>query len=344
MRREALWCGCAGLAALAICAAGLEQAPARAAAGYLAACVFWLGLSLGAMGLLLVLALVGGCWGGALRPALRSAAAALWLMPLLFLPLAAGPQPLYPWLQADALAHDATLRQQTLYLNQPGLLLRAALCFGVWLWLSRRLRAGTVSRTIAASGSLLLLVSVSVFAVDWVMSLQPQFSSSSFGLVLGLSQLLGAAALALLVGAGRLAPRAATDFGGLLLALVLAWGYVEFMTYLTVWTADLPTETVWYLPRTQTSWKWLALAMLLLQTVLPFFLLLSDRFRRGRGLRWLALGILAGNAVEVSWRGLPALHPQGLRYGLYELAALIGVGGLWLALFLRRLRPEAGHA
>lgn len=343
MTREALLSALAGLIALGVCAAGLWRSPAQAAGGYLAACVFWLGLSLGSMGLLLVLVLLGGSWGAALRPALRAAAAALPLLPPLFLPLLPRLPVLYPWLRADALAQDPVLREQSSYLNLPGFLLRAALCFAAWLWLSRRLRAAAVSRRAAVCGSLLLWLSTTVFAVDWIMSLQPEFNSSSFGLTVAVSQLLGAAALALLARGRRLPAAAAGDFGGLLLTLALAWAYLEFMSYLTVWSADLPAETGWYLPRTRTGWKWTALGMLLLQAVLPIALLLSGRFRRSRTLPWLGAGILAGNAAEAAWRVLPALHPGGLRYGLYEASALAGIGGVWLALFLRRLGAEAAH-
>lgn len=326
----------AGLAALLAWGLALARAPAQAWAAWLAACVFCLGLSLGATGLLLILTLAGGSWDSALRPSLRAAAGALPLLAVLFLPLLPALPRLYPWLQAAALEHSEVLRQQAGYLNEPLFLARTALCFAVWLWLARCLRTASPSRAFGAAGALLMLPTVTVFAVDWIMSLQPAFASSSFGLVVGVSQLLGAAALAALAAGHRLGPRAATDFGGVLLMLVLGWTYLEFMSYLTVWTGDLPPEVAWYQPRTQGGWKWLALAMLLLQALLPFFLLLSGRVRRSRCLPLLACGILLGNAAEAAWRVLPALHPQGLRYGWSEAVALVGIGGLWLAMFLRR--------
>jgi hypothetical protein len=338
-----------GLLALGLWAASLWRSPGPALGGYLAAYMFWLGLSLGALGLLLLLALLGGSWEAALRPVLTAAARAVPLLLLLFLPLLAGMGTLYPWLHSETLAADEVLRRQTAYLNRPFFLLRAAACFAVWLWLVRQLRRPGSrpfpSTAVAASGALLMLLSVSVAAIDWVMSLQPEFRSASYGLTACVSAMLAALALALACRQPVLPAQAASDAGGLLLMLVLAWSYLEFMSYLTVWSADLPPEIAWYLPRTQTSWRDLA-AVMLLQSLLPLALLLSRRIRQSAALRWIAAGILIGNACEAFWRVRPAQHPAGLQLVPADAAAMAGIGGLWLALFLRQLRrvPETAHA
>jgi hypothetical protein len=345
VRRPPVLAGLIGAVALGICALGLWRSPAAAWGAYLSAYLFWLDLSLGAMGLLLVLALVGGSWGNGLRPVLQAACGALPLMAVLFLPLLVGLAHLYPWANSGALAADSLLRQQGAYLNRLRFVIRAAICFAGWCWLAQRLRAPAQPAThIAVIGALGLLISSSVAAIDWIMSLQPGFHSASFGLTQAVSAMLAALALSLALRQGRLSSQAASDAAGLLLVLALGWSYLQFMNYLTVWSADLPSETMWYLPRTQTSWRYLAAAMLALQFLLPFPLLLSARFRRSRFIPVLAMAILAGNACEACWQVAPALHPGGLTLSLYDGIALLGIGGLWTMLFLGRIPKEPTHA
>ncbi|MGB3749728.1 MAG: hypothetical protein WA961_16210 [Rhodanobacter sp.] len=337
------------VAALALlgCLALGWRAPQSLLLSYLAAYVFFLGPALGSVGLLMVHRLAGnGDWGRELRVPLLAASRVLPLLAVLLLPILIGAAQLFPWMQASV--PDAPhIAQQRWYLNRPFFLLRAVLCFAAWLWLAhglrRRLRdpAGELAR-FAAAGLIVYLITVSVAAVDWIMSLVPAWHSSVFGLIVGTGQLLAAAALAVCCHADDGAtPRRRGDIGSILLVLVLAWSYLAFMDYLTVWIADLPTETVWYLPRLRTGWRWLGAWLVVFHLLVPFALLLSRRVKQDR--RWLraiAGLLLLGQAVYALWLVLPSLRPHGFALTWGDALAWLGIGGLCWALFDLRLAQE----
>ena len=330
--------GCAGLG---------WRSPRSLLLAYLAAYVFFLGIALGSVGLLMVHRLAGhGDWGRELRAPLLAAGRVLPLLAILLLPILLGAAQLFPWMQASV--PDAPhLAQQRWYLNRPFFLARAVLCFAAWLWLAQELRRrlrdprGDLTR-FAAAGLIVYLLTVSMAAVDWIMSLVPAWHSSVFGLIVATGQLLAAAALAVCCHVdGDAAPRRRGDTGSILLVLVLAWSYLAFMDYLTVWIADLPTETVWYLPRLRTGWRWLGVWLVGFHLLVPFALLLSRRARRNRRcLRGIAGLLVLGQAVYALWLVLPSLRPHGFALTWGDALAWLGIGCLCWALFDLRLAQE----
>jgi hypothetical protein len=156
-------------------------------------------------------------------------------------------------------------------------------------------------------------------AVDWVMSLVPRWHSTDIGLLLFTSQLLIALALAVLVRlmrdaeASAASPRLLHDFGNLMLVMVLGWGYVSFIDYLTSWVADLPAETAWYLPRLLTGWWWLGVTVACVGSGIPFFALLLGKIKAS----WRALCVLACISLFAQWLYLIWLVlPSGELHGV----------------------------
>lgn len=344
-----LWCGLSG------------AVPARQAwLAYLVAYLFCLAPVLGSMALLMVHALTGGGWGELLRPGLLAAARLLPLLAALWLPLLLGIGALYPWAQGGTLASDPQLSRQRWYLNEGFFIARAAICFALWWWLAHGVRvrlhdprrAATLPRY-AAGGLVVYALSVSVAAVDWLMSLVPAWRSSVFGLIVGSGQLLSAAALAVLcvaLGPAQATPpadpkRLRQDLGNLLLALVLAWSYLAFMDYLTAWVGNLPSETVWYLPRLKTSWAWLGALLVVFYVAVPFALLLSRQAKR----RAAWLGVIAALLFVmylpyVFWLVMPDFRRHGFVLHWSDPLALLGVLGLCTAVFLGSLREMQATA
>jgi hypothetical protein len=343
-----------GAASLVGCALIAIHAPEQAARSYLAAYLFFLTPALGGIALLMIHALTGGEWGMDLRPALLAASRVLPVLAVLFLPVLLSARGLYPWAAPGAQPPDALgpqFARQEWYLNLPFFVARAVGCFVVWMWVARGLRrrllvpgSGVGLSRFAALGLIVYLLSVTIAATDWVMSLTPAWHSSIFGLLIGTGQVLAAAALA--VGtAARTHPLARPrDLGTLLLALVLAWAYLSFMDYLTAWSADLPGETVWYLPRTRTTWQWLAALLILCQIIVPFALLLSPQVRRSRPwLRAVAGLLLFSQALYALWLVLPGFRPHGLSLHWTDALAWVGIGGVCWAVFDLRLAATSGR-
>lgn len=315
---------------------------------YLASWLFALGVVLGSMAWLMIHALTGGEWGIRLS---TSWLAAIRLFPYVAvgaIPLLMGMHQLFPWAGAGPV--DAPyLDSQRWYLNATGLIVRTAVLLALWgglvlAALRSTAQGRALSPRIAAPGLLVMLCTVTLAAVDWVMSLVPYWHSTDIGLLYFTGQLLAAFALAMLAYRMReTAPRAERrllhDFGNLLLALVLGWAYVAFIDYLTSWVADLPAETAWYLPRLHTSWWWLGVAVAGVGLAIPFFTLLLGRAKSSAGV----LAVIAAISVFAQWLNLIWLVlPSGVTRGfsLHWTDPLISIGllGCYALLYRAGLR------
>jgi hypothetical protein len=357
-----------GMGGLALCGLGVLLDPVQFFRSYLLAYIFWLGLPLGCLGILMLHYLVGGTWGAIIRRVLESGTRTLPLMVLLFVPLLFGLRELYSWALPQAVARDELLRHKSPYLNVPFFAVRLAVYFVAWLvpayllnrWSRQQDRTPEWSarrpirrRLILLSGFGLLLYgfTMTFAAVDWVMSLEPHWFSSIYGILMVVGQLLGALAFGVVVTtwlaaypplSEALSPTHAHDLGNLLLVSVLFWAYISFSQLLIIWSGNLPEETAWYVRRTEGGWQWIALALALFQFAVPFVCLLSsDVKRHTRRLALVAAVILFMHMVDVFWVVMPAFYRNGLSVHWLDLTALIGVGGGWTAFFVWQLRRRS---
>lgn len=353
-----------GVVGAAICAAGYFYDPKRFFETYLFAYMFWLGLTLGSMAVLMIHGLTGGSWGLAIRRICEAATGTLPLMALLFTPLLGGIHLLYEWSHEDVVDADAVLQAKSAYLNVEGYEIRAAVIFAVWLifWWLLKLWSPTDDpdadsprsiRLQRASGVGLALygLGITIASVDWVMSLEPHWYSSMYGILFAATESLCGLTFAILTmtALDRFEPwrRIVTverrhDLGNLLLAFTMFWAYISFMQYLIIWSGNLPEENVWYLNRSVGGWELVALALMALSFALPFFLLLlRDVTRHRTRLCQVAILLLVMQVVNVYWLIEPAFSPKQLTIHWLHPAALAAIGGLWLAMFAWRLPARA---
>src|SRR5262249_24630122 len=245
VRRPAL---IAGVLALAACAAGAFLAPPAFFRAYLFAYVFFTGLSLGCLAVVMLHHLTGGAWGIPIRRMLESGTRTLPLITVLFIPVALGMKHLYSWARPEEVAQDAVLQAKEAYLNVPFFLARTVFYFAVWLvvayflnrWSLHQDRAGSPALTrklqlLSAGGLVAYGLTMTFASIDWVMSLEPRWFSTMYGVLYIAGQALNALAFvtALLVLLSRQAPFAGYvgsrhfhDLGKLLLAFVMFWSYV----------------------------------------------------------------------------------------------------------------------
>jgi len=358
--RPVRWGIVAAVAGLAACLFGVLRLPQALFAAYLAVYLFWLGIALGSLAVLMLHHLVGGGWGFLIRRTLEAAAGTLPLMAILFLPIAAGMPEIYSWARPGA-ADDPILRAKSGYLNGPFFIARAGVYFAVWILLAVLLdrasgkqdRTGdpeTTKRlkTLSGPGLVVYGLTVSFAAVDWGMSLEPHWVSTIYGMTFMVGQALSALAFATFM-VSRLAGRppvshAATpqrlhDLGNLLLAFVMLWAYVAFAQYLLIWSANLPEEVPWYLTRTRAAWKGAALFLVVFHFAAPFLFLLSrDMKRTAERAGAIAALVLSARLVDYVWLVVPPFAAAGAHPVWLVPAAGATVGGAWVALFARNLR------
>jgi len=347
--------GIVGVVALGACALGALADPAAFFEAWLVTWLFLFGLSLAAIALLYVHDLTGGEWGAVLRPALQAMAQTLPRVALLALPLAFGLADLFAWARPGDVAHSELLLAKAWYLNVPAFVARNAAWLLVWSVLAIRLRRGP-DRRIAVAGLLLYLVTVTFVAVDWVASLVPEWYSTAIGIRVGAAQFAAAFATAVLLERAGVRDGSAQDrqdFGNLLLTFCLTFAYFAFAQYLVVWGADLPRETSWFLPRVQTTWRGLGVAVVLLMFAVPVAAMLFRPVKRNPwALGFICALVVAGGWLDAAWLVLPSVRPDGLSLRWIDGAALLALGGLWLQRVLAlaqrppvppRLVPEAVH-
>jgi hypothetical protein len=351
----------AGAAVLAGCAVYGVFRPAPFFRAYLIGFRFWLSFPLGCIALVMVQHLTGGLWGAVLRPILEAASRTLPLVALLFLPLLLGLHVLYPWTDTERYHENpAMLEKIQFYLNTPFFLARAAIYFAAWLvfaiFLNRWSREQTQHptptqprrfRLISGPGLAVYGLTITFASVDWFMSVEPEWFSTIYGVIVAVGQLLAAFAFAVLITAllarrppmaDAVSPTVLNDLGGLLLAFTMLWAYVAFSQFLLIWAGNLPEEISWYLVRIANGWGWVALLLAVFQFFVPFALLLSKDVKQNpRALAATAILILVMRFVDAVWSTAPAF--EDARWWDQWLIAAVpaGMGGLMIGTFLWQL-------
>ena len=358
LQRRALVVGAAGVV---LCGVGVLLNPTQFFRSYLLAYLFWLGIPLGSLAVLMLHHLVGGAWGAVIRRVLESATRTLPVLVFLFVPLLFGLHELYIWARPEVVMADEILQRKSVYLNVPFFIVRSALYFIVWLVVSFALNTWSVTqdqagadpserrmRLLSGPGLVLYVLTATFAAVDWMMSLEPHWFSTIYGILVIVGQLLATLAFAVAVVAllahtpplaQVISPAHFHDLGNLLLAFVMLWAYMAISQFLIIWSANLPEEITWYLQRMRGGWEWLGLALILFYFTLPFLLLLSRGIKqRAQLLAWVATGILVMHLVDLFWLVVPAFQPAGIFVHWMDAAALMGIGGIWIVIFIWQLK------
>jgi hypothetical protein len=356
----------AGAAGAAASLAGLFLDADQFFQSYLFAYVAWAGVPVGALGFLLLHLLTGGRWGFAIRRFLEAAAGSIPVMAILFIPVIFGMRRLYVWSRPDAVAGDLALAHKAAYLDPAFWIARTALYFVIWTVLayaSVRLLdrydgdpASVRPRAFRVLGGLGLAffgLAATFASVDWIMSLDPHWFSTMFGVLTGVGWILSAIALSIVLGERllRFPPLSRVfgtdqfnDMGNFLLTFVMLWAYMSFSQFLIIWSGNIPEEIPWYVHRTGGGWQMAAVALLAFHFAVPFLVLLSRAAkRRPNLLAKVALGVFLMRFVDVFWVVKPNFRPEGFAVHWMDVALPVALGGIFLGVLFDRLaaRPIA---
>lgn len=349
-----------GVAGLVLCAVGYAASHEQFFRSYLMAYVFWSGVALGSLAWLMVQHLSGGAWGVVSRRVFEAASRTVPFMALLFVPLLFGVRELYLWARPEVVALDPALQFKSTYLNVPFFVVRAVLYFVIWSGLAWMLSAWSLRQDrepdqalalrmqrLSGGGLVLYAVTVLFMSVDWMMSIDPHWFSTIYGILFmggqGLSSM--AFAIAVLVLLARTEPMSRVigpshlhDLGKLLLAFVMLWAYFNFSQFLIIWSGNLPEEIPWYLARLRGGWEWVSLLLVVGHFALPFLLLLNrDLKRTGRTVATIAVLIIVMRLVDVFWLLGPEHGQELVQVHWLDIVAPVALGGVWIALFLWQL-------
>jgi hypothetical protein len=349
-----------GVAGVLVVIAGLLLDRQQALRSYLFAYLYWMGMGLGSMGILLLHHTVGGKWGMLIRRMCEAGCRTLPYMAILLIPVLLSIPTLYPWARPDAV-HNANIQAKAAYLNVPFFLARAVFYFVVWTFYAWRLSKWSAEqdqtgdekliskmRAVSAPG-LVVFTFVTTFAfVDWIMSLEPNWFSTIYGAMFLIGQMLETFAffIALVIVLSDRPPlkefvttQHLHDLGNMMFAFMVLWAYLSFSQFLIIWAGNLPDEIPWYLRRLRGGWGWVALTLVIFHFATPFVLLLTRKVKRnaGRLIRVCILMIVI-RLVDVYWVVKPAFYNQHLSIYWMDFIAPVAIGGLWLALFFWQLK------
>src|SRR5687767_10360448 len=344
-------CALLGIVACAILGAAN---PKQFFFSWLVSFLFFLSLALGALFFVLIQYAAQGGWGIVLRRIGETIFATIPVMAALFVPLLLGLHDLYEWSHREAVEQDALLQWKAPYLNVPFFLIRAALYFGCWSFIALLYYRGSrgqdatgdprVSarlRRLAGPAIIVMALTSSFASVDWIMSLTPHWYSTMFGVYFFAGSFVGFIALLSVVTvtmrqAGLLDTVISTehlhDIGKFLFAFTAFWAYIAFSQFFLIWYANLPEETIWYRTRLQGSWTTVSLVIMAGHFGVPFFYLMGRAVKRtgwtlAAGGAWL----LAMHFVDLYWQVMPTLHPEGLSPSVLDVAAMVTIGGCFVA-------------
>jgi len=337
---------------------------------YLLAYMLWLGVTLGSLALLMLQYLSGGTLGLIIRRQLQAASKNIPLMGLLGAPIIFGLARLYPWADPARVANDEILQHRMPLYDFKWWLARVAVYFLAWYVLGAGITRLSEQRDnspgndyqwrrrfqkFAAPGLVVYGLTITFASIDWVMSLDPHWFSTMYGVLFIGAQALSAMAfaIAMTVLLSRYEPLSRimrpdylVDLGKLLLAFVMLWAYFGFSQYLIIWSGNLPEEIPWYLDRTRGGWQYVALAIIVFHFAIPFVLLLSRQLKKkGRALAAVASALLVMRAVDLFWLIEPnfahgsAPHIPWAELWMYVMLP-VAMGGIWMWAFLRQLQSR----
>jgi hypothetical protein len=332
--------------------------------GYLLGYMAWLGVTLGSMAILMIRHLTGGGWGMVIRRILGAAMRCLPLMALLFVPILFGLPRLYVWARPlDSIA-DKHFREHLqditrTYLTVHGFILRAAIYLAIWNLLSFLLTKWSKEqdspplrdnssrfKAVSGPGLILYAFTISFAAIDWIMSIDPSWISTIYGLLILIGELLSAMCFAVVVErilvnykpmSELLKPNFVHDHGKWMLTFTMVWAYFSFSQWLIIWAGNLPEEITWYMRRLNGGWGFVGLFLVVFQFAVPFVFLLSRPFKQDvRRLVWLAAWIMLMRYLDLFWIIEPNFA-KTFSLTAADVVVPVAIGGIWLAYFFHNL-------
>ena len=326
---------------------------------YLLGYLFWLTLALGGLFFTLVNHLFGSEWNLVTRRINEAVMMSFELLAILFIPIILGMHHLFHWTDADAVAHDMILQAKAGYLNETFFIIRAVIYFGAWIIISRLLLKYSLKqdvesneenilklKRISAPGMVIYALTSSFASFDWIMSLNPHWYSTIYGVYIFAGSFLAILSFVIIFalylrGKGVMKETITVehyqDYGKLLLAFLVFWGYISFSQYFLMWYANIPEETIWYLNRWEGTWKIITMVIVIAGFFIPFLSVLTRAAKRN--LSWLklvAIWVFVMHLVDIYWLVVPTFSKTGATFSWQDIAAVFGIGGLFLWNFMRK--------
>lgn len=329
---------------------------------YLTSFVFFTSFALAALILVMIHHITRSSWGITIRRIPEALSSYLWIWAIFAIPVLFGIHTLYHWSHSDAVAADPILLGKSAYLNQTFFIIRQFVYFAIWGWLGYKLHQTsveqdetgdwglqTLQRKISAPGILLFALTVAFASFDWLMSIDPHWFSTMFGVyffAMSFQALFPALILLVFffhkkgilkntIGSAHI-----YDLGAWFFAFTVFYAYIAFSQFLLIYYANIPEETLWFHHRMEGGWEFIAYGLLFGRFIIPFLMLLNrSTKKKTKVLIITSVLVIVMHFLEVFWIVMPVFE-HGIHMSWIDIATLLGLGGVFLALFFSRLRQH----
>ena len=339
---------------------------------YLLAFLFWVSLPLGSLVILMIHQVGGGTWGFSIRRLLEAGTRTLPMLFVFSLPIFFGIHDLYEWSHLDVVATDALLQYKQPYLNDYSFIQRTLIYFAIWAvfifllnkWSQDQDKTEQTNPTfkmqkLSGPGIVVFFLTVTLASIDWIMSLEPHWFSSIFGVIYIVGQGLITWAFVTLVAVwlssktpmNRLFTNSRlSDLGTFMLATVMLWAYTSFSQLIIIWSGNLPEEITWYFTRLEGGWQYVAYGLIAFHFAVPFLFLISSTMKaKTKVLVFFATWLLVARFFDLLWQTRPAFtkvpndsgylyHTTGFTMHWLDLTIMLGIGGLVVSFFFSQLK------
>ncbi|HMQ09779.1 MAG TPA: hypothetical protein PKC21_04315 [Oligoflexia bacterium] len=328
---------------------------------FLTSSFFWLSIALGSLFFVFLHHLVSAKWSVVVRRFAEQTMKVIPWLGLIIVPVFLyGAKDLFPWADAHKAAHDHLIHKKQAYLNLPFFNVRAVIYFLVWTGLATVVAKLSIKhdetgqnklmekmKGLSAGGTLLFALTATFAAFDWIMSLDPHWYSTIFGVYVFAGCLVAVMAFLSIItlylhGQGymknMITEEHYQDLGKLLFAFTCFWAYIAFSQYVLIWYGNIPEETVWYAHRWVGSWKWMSLFLVLGHFIVPFIFLLPRPMKRNRKvLMAFSFWMLFMHLVDLIWLIYPNIYHHGYHFHWYDVTLMLGFGLLFVGRVLSNL-------
>ncbi len=330
--------------------------PVRSAFNNVILLEFLTSVGLGALFFVALEHLAGAVWSTPFRRVFEILSSVLLILPIVALPVYFHAHDIFHWTHLDVVANDEILQQKSPYLNMTFFTIRIISYFVLWFvfyWvLNRNSRKQDESKDqkitklnakISAIFMPIFAITITFSSIDWMMSLEPHWFSTIFGVyyfsgTVVVSLAVGTLLVIWLNEKGLLVNGIKKDhyysLGALLFAFINFWAYIAFSQYLLIWYANLPEETFWFLQRWEGSWMIFSILFIFVHFAVPYFALLSQPSKMDpKRLKFMSIWLVFAHIMDLYWIVMPTFSPDNFVFGWIEVGFIILAIGIVMVIF-----------
>jgi len=335
----------------------------RSAFNNLILLMFLTSIGLGSLFLVAIEYLGGAVWSTPFRRVSEFLAAVLIVVPIIAIPVYLNLHSIFHWTHTDVVAADPILSGKSAYLNETFFAVRVVVFFALWLLFyflitkNSKKQDETKDQNLTTRNIKLSAVFMPIFAltitfasIDWIMSLNPHWFSTIFGVYYFTGSLLAALAagtfiIVMLNEKGYLIKGLKKDhyysLGALLFAFTNFWAYIAFSQFMLIWYANLPEETVFFMDRLHGSWVYVSIGLIFIRFIIPYAGLLSQPSKmNAKNLKFFSLWILFAHFYDLYWLIMPSYSKEGFVLGWMELGFPLLAVGIIILVFSIKSKKE----